>query len=879
MLAPVWPLAAMASSLVMSSTTPPDYIADYPTGRSEPMGHNLRATAHNSSRYTAPLQSHNRTLAAVIMPISRPIASVRSILLQNMRLCERHGIQLVALCSGSARASDVAKLDKEFEAVEWTAVDGPFEFAAFNFTFASSDAPFWQPPGRDLAAKRNFGLLLALSMGWSHILFVDDDMHLTDDLISRQIALARQGAVVAAHNSRDYPDHSVVVGAYRELFGPDNIDTYLSSQALLLSLEDGALSFYPQVYNEDWLFVFPYLLMYGKATWSGSAKQREYNRFVRQRAKDEEAGDLVAEGLMRLAVDIFASHGERDYDELLDTLAERANGAFWEKEILHRAVFIRELLLRNSGRFARPGTLPIRRSLTASLRTLVGDDTHSGLDPESIGTWVTSWVDDLKRWRDLKVESTAGGRIAAVLQELGALDRALYRELGRGLGGLPRAHGPDTSGAEDPVAQALIRLPEADRDAAQIRGVASTWVMSHYMDRERLRFDDFRRATGRLRYDRPIRSLLGNKPVGTVVIAVRAFESVESIVEGFRRIVTSTGPAKPIHVIVWLSAGHRVTGYYRDYLMARLMLEASGTNIRLLSCIGRPSREPQFDALAKEVISVVGLAYWKNEIDSVGHVIAIANTHGEALLSGELATLLLGLPGESASSLSGIIDSMDSPEQPRPLHTPEESRANALIRQRLLHRIEFSRRAKERRKVHAATRLRKSIDAAGTSWLALDDQHYQTHIHHERGDEALVQTDHVALVLIEYGTHLAAATGALDQALARFATLRSAIGRTADVNFVVYGRESLAALGAYRTGLIDQLLSEREIPPGTALVTHVVQNAAIDDHDDLLKIAEATVRYEYWLASDAAEPELWWVTPSRNGRTKVVRRRPSKAVS
>lgn len=855
----------------MTLSMPPDYIATYPTGKHEPMGRNLRATAHDSSNYFAPLQSRNGTLAAIIMPISRPISKVRGILQQNMRLCERYGIQLLALCSGAARASDLAKLAKEFEALEWTAVDGPFEFAGIDFDFTSRDAPFWFPPEHDLAAKRNFGLLLACYMGWSHVLFADDDIHLTDELIRKQIALARQGAVVAAHNSRDYPDHSVVVGAYRELYGEANIDTYLSSQALLLSLEEGLLSFYPQVYNEDWLFIFPYVLKRGKATWSGSAKQREYNRFVRQRARDEEAGDLVAEGLMRLAIEIAASSGDRTYEELLDTVAERADEIFWEKEVLHRAVFIRELLLRNSRQFFRPKKFRIRGSLRMALRTLVGDTTHGGLEPERIASWVKAWVDDLKRWHNVKVEPTAGGRIAAALHELGAQDRSFYRELGR----ISGAHGTDVRNADDSVVQALTRLPDACRDDLHVRGVAATWVISQYMEHERLKFEDLRRATARLRYDRPIRSLRGNKPVGTVVIAVRSLESVESIVEGFRRIVDANSDGKPIHVIAWVIPEVGVSCYYRDYLIARLMLETTGTNIRLLSCIGQPAPKPHLDTLIQEIIRIVGLAYWKNEINSVGHIVGIANTDGEPLLSGDLAKLLAGVPGQSDRTLPEIIASMNPPERPTTLHTPEESRANSLIRQRLLHRTERSQHALVGHRVPAAARLRKSIRAAGTSWLDIDDLHYQVHIHHEKGDEALVWTDHAAVVPMKYGTDLSHAKSALQQALAKFSRLRSTIGHTADVNFLVYGPESPAKLNAYRARLVDELRSSLEMPPSTVLVTHVLPSAAIDDHDGVLRLAEAMVRYEYWLADDSAAPTLWWVAPSRHGRPKIVRRRPS----
>lgn len=838
------------------------------------MGRNLRATARDTSTYLAPLQNRNGILAAIVMPVSRPISDVRGVLQQNMRLCERYGIQLVTLCSGAARASDVAKLAKDFELLGWTAVDGPFEFAGIDFDFTSRVAPAWFPREHDLAAKRNFGLLLARYMGWSHILFADDDIHLTDDLIGKQIALARQGAVVTAHNSRDHPDHSVVVGAYRELYGEANIDTYLSSQALLLSLEDGLPSFYPQVYNEDWLFIFPYVLKYGRATWSGSAKQRAYNRFVRQRAKDEEAGDLLAEGLMRLAVDLAADPGGRTYDELLDALAERADKAFWEKEVLHRAVFIRELLLRNSRQFFRPQRLRIRDSLRAALRTLVGDDTHSGLDPEHVASWVTAWVNDLKRWRDVKIEPTADGSIAAALYELGAQERSLYRDLGR----LAGTHGKGVRDPDGSMVQALMRLPDADRKDSQVRGVAATWVISQYMKRERLRFEDFRRATARLRYDRPIRSLVGNKPVGTVVMAVRSFESVESTVDGFRRIADANPEAKPIHVIVWLIPDHSVSGYFRDYLVARLMLETSGTNIRLLSCVGSPAPRPQVETLTQEIIRIVGPAYWKNEIDSVGHIIAIANTDAQPLLNGDLAELLMGIPGQSDRTLPEIIESMNPPGQPTTLHTPEESRANALIRQRLLHRSERSQHAGAGRRVQAATRLRKSIKAAGTSWLDIDDQHHHTHIHHEKGDEALVWTDHVVVVPMKYGTDLSYAKSALHQALAKFTKLRSPIGRTADVNFLIYGPEAPAKLSAYCEGLVDELEAELEIPPGTVLVTHVLSSAAIDDHGSVFRMAEAMVRYEYWLASDLAAPTLWWAAHNRRGRRKIVRRRPAYAL-
>jgi hypothetical protein len=134
--------------------------------------------------------------------------------------------------------------------------------------------------------------------GWKKILFLDDDIRQVRPPHIAQLASTLDHRPVASMASRIFPDNSVVCHA-RRLAGLDQ-DVFVSGAVLGVNLQHPVLSFFPDIYNEDWFFfarhaaarVLPKI---------GEVRQTEYLPFADPaRAEQEEFGDLLAEGLYAL---------------------------------------------------------------------------------------------------------------------------------------------------------------------------------------------------------------------------------------------------------------------------------------------------------------------------------------------------------------------------------------------------------------------------------------------------------------------------------------------------------------------------------------------------------------------------------------------------
>ena len=146
----------------------------------------------------------------------------------------------------------------------------------------------------DISAKRNAGLVLSRMLGWSRIMFLDDDITgLNPEDVRRASGLLDTHDAVGLHVG-GFPDHSVVCHAYREAGG--NQQSFIGGGALTVSLER-ANSFFPDIYNDDWFF-----LLGDKGIRSvgmtGEVLQHPYDPFRNpDRARAEELGDVLAEGI------------------------------------------------------------------------------------------------------------------------------------------------------------------------------------------------------------------------------------------------------------------------------------------------------------------------------------------------------------------------------------------------------------------------------------------------------------------------------------------------------------------------------------------------------------------------------------------------------
>lgn len=250
-------------------------------------------TSHRSVLKPAPAPASAASVDAIVMPAARPADH----LLHGMELAVLLKCEFVALCSGQAQLPEAAGLAREVPGLSCTLVDlrDGWTSELLDFRTARFEAATRRRRS-DLSTKRNIGLLLARMTGWQRILFLDDDIRLDADLVREAAATLRPGRATGMR-AFDFPDNSVVSHALRAL-GFDQ-DVFVSGSALLIDTSR-IESFFPDVYNEDWLFLFEGVRL-GLVSPFGEVSQEKYDPFADPgRAVREEFGDVLAEGLMSL---------------------------------------------------------------------------------------------------------------------------------------------------------------------------------------------------------------------------------------------------------------------------------------------------------------------------------------------------------------------------------------------------------------------------------------------------------------------------------------------------------------------------------------------------------------------------------------------------
>lgn len=182
----------------------------------------------------------------------------------------------------------------------------------------------------NLGNARNFALLLAKSYGFENVLFMDDDIIVTNsNLISDSFKLLEHYLFVGA-KIIGMQDHSIIGHIAKKL------DLYNESERML---SGGFLAFNPQIinmhftniYNEDWIWMLMQLnnkifLEYGEV------EQIKFDPFFNYKNKIvfQEFGEIVIEGL-------FKSHNIGDLNMLTDS-------KFWKDIINKRKKYLNKIL-------------------------------------------------------------------------------------------------------------------------------------------------------------------------------------------------------------------------------------------------------------------------------------------------------------------------------------------------------------------------------------------------------------------------------------------------------------------------------------------------------------------------------------------------------
>ena len=333
-------------------------------------------------------------LDAIIVPASRPASHLdHAVTLARFADC-----WLLILCSQGLRSAEVRQFLAARSFAKAIVIDMPPKYSHELLYFPAllsikDDLP--QACGNyvtDLSMKRNVGLVLARMLQWRRIFFLDDDIRDINypDLQNTVNMLGSFPAVGMWVTS--FPDNSIVCHANRMTEGSQ--DVFVSGAALAVDC-DADTGFFPDIYNEDWLFFFDDAAA-GRLANSGlKATQLRYYPFANaRRAAWQEFGDVLAEGLYALL------H--------MDLGVQQATREYWTYFLEARRNFLEAINTRS--RKAHPDIradmlLSVQNALKCSLM----------IKPDLCERYIQLWRQDLADWK----------RRAAAIPRMPSIDSAL----------------------------------------------------------------------------------------------------------------------------------------------------------------------------------------------------------------------------------------------------------------------------------------------------------------------------------------------------------------------------------------------------------------------------------------------------------------------
>lgn len=233
--------------------------------------------------------------------------------------------------------------------------------------------PYARPS--DTALKRNLALLLSRMAGWECVLFLDDDVTGIDPAELRTAAaLIGKYRAVGLENVGWF-DNSVVCHANRETGGEQFC--FVGAGGLLVQAR--TRSFFPNVYNEDWFFLLEEDGL-TEVAMSGHCAQASFDPYADPaRARREEFGDCLAEGLFAL-LDDGAQLSDADH-------------RYWRRFLEQRRRLIEEIIGRARHRPADPDR---RARILASMNA--ARDALADVSASLCVAYLDAWRRDRERW-------------------------------------------------------------------------------------------------------------------------------------------------------------------------------------------------------------------------------------------------------------------------------------------------------------------------------------------------------------------------------------------------------------------------------------------------------------------------------------------------
>lgn len=341
---------------------------------------------------------------AIIVPASRPA----SFLQRTIELSAGLGILLVVLCSKQTKPEHVAQRVAKTAGARSLVVEIPEGWTHPHLPSHTSAPAFLRASAHrksDLSAKRNIGLLLARLHGWNKIVFVDDDI--TSLKVANIVGLSRQldNHKVAGMRVYDQSDNSVVCHARR--LGGQWQDIFVTGAVLGVQCSDLPLSFFPDIYNEDWFFFAKEAAAHDLAN-GGHVKQAWYDPFASaDRARWEEFGDLLAEGLYAL---IGRQHADLSFSQRL----RKATKTYWSYFIEARSNVITDAhadICQVIGQ-----NINCDRELSAITSLEVAESQLHTITADLCANFIDAWREDFEDW------GTSSSRINRVGSTREAMD-------------------------------------------------------------------------------------------------------------------------------------------------------------------------------------------------------------------------------------------------------------------------------------------------------------------------------------------------------------------------------------------------------------------------------------------------------------------------
>ena len=325
---------------------------------------------------------------AIVVPAARDPARLHA----AAALAAEIACPLVVLTSRRATAAESRAVAAE-HGVRPLAVD--IDRQTLPVRLETHSGPYARPS--DTALKRNLALLLSRMTGWECVLFLDDDVTDIDPAELRTAAaLIGKYRAVGLENV-GYFDNSVVCHANRDTGGEQFC--FVGAGGLLVQAAR-TRSFFPNIYNEDWFFLLEEDGL-TEVAMSGHCAQASFDPYEDPaRARREEFGDCLAEGMFAL-LDDGAQLGE-------------ANHRYWRRFLAQRRRLIEEIIERARHRPAEPSR---RAQILASMNA--ARDALADVSASLCVAYLDAWRRDQERWADYVDRLDTGLGPAEALARLG----------------------------------------------------------------------------------------------------------------------------------------------------------------------------------------------------------------------------------------------------------------------------------------------------------------------------------------------------------------------------------------------------------------------------------------------------------------------------